>query len=459
MNPSLRFPDGFVWGTATASYQVEGAVTEDGRGPSIWDTFSAIPGNVVGGDTGQVACDHYHRWPQDLDLMSQLNIAAYRFSIAWPRVVPDGDGSINQFGLDHYSRLVDGLLERGITPCVTLYHWDLPQALQDKGGWSSRAVVDAFARYTEIVAAALGDRVPSWITLNEPWVASFLGYGSRTHAPGLNDGRAALEVAHHLLMAHGRAAQVLSSTSGEVGITLNLTDVIAAGDTAADQQAAQRVYANANSWFLDPLLTGQYPSLLVDWYGEAFSGTVQQGDMELIHQPLDFIGVNYYRRAHVVAGREDGPGSVLPSLDCHNVIPTGLPTTAMGWPVEPDGFRVLLIRISEDYPNLPAIYITENGAAYDDVVEPNGNVNDLDRTAFLEGYLKSLLDAIRAGVPVRGYYYWSFLDNFEWAEGYSKRFGLVRVDYDTQQRTPKFSAHRYAAIIENNALTSRAHGS
>ncbi len=453
MSRSKRFPEGFVWGTATASYQVEGAVAEDGRRPSIWDTFSATPGAVAGGDTGEVACDQYHRWPQDFDLLVDLGIASYRFSIAWPRIVPDGEGAVNQAGLDHYSRLVDGLLERGIAPCVTLYHWDLPQTLQhDKDGWTSRATVNAFGRYVETVATALGDRVPTWVTLNEPWVSSFLGYGAGIHAPGIRDGRSALQAAHHLLMAHGRAAQVLASTRGKVGITLNTTDVVSAGDTEADRVAAERVYANANSWFLDPLLRGTYPPLLTDWYGEDFAGIIRDGDLELIRQPLDFLGINYYSRTHVAGGDQDSGRGILPSLDSHTVVPPKLPLTAMGWPVEADGFRSLLTRVHDDYPDLPPVYITENGAAYDDVVSNDGTVDDPDRVAFIEGYLEALLEAIEAGVPVQGYYYWSLLDNFEWAEGYAKRFGLVRVDYATQQRTPKASAHRYAAIIAANAL-------
>lgn len=453
MTGVLHFPEGFVWGTATASYQVEGAVTEDGRGPSIWDTFSAAPGNVAGGDTGAVACDHYHRWPQDLDLMNDLGVPAYRFSLAWPRIVPDGDGAVNQAGLDHYSRLLDGMLERGIAPVVTLYHWDLPQALQDRGGWQSRATADAFARYAEVVAAAYGDRVPTWITLNEPWVASFVGHGSGVHAPGVRDGRAALQSAHHLLMAHGRATQVLADTRGEVGVTLNLADVVAAGDNRDDLDAAARVYANTNSWFLDPLLEGRYPQLLVDWYGDTLADVVHDGDLGLIGQPLDFLGVNYYSRIHVRAGDDPSARAVLPPLGAHGVVPAGLATTAMGWPVEPDGFRSLLVRVAAEHPRLPPISITENGAAYDDVVGADGTVDDPERVAFLDGHLRALHDAIEAGVRVRGYFCWSFMDNFEWAEGYAKRFGIVHLDYESQRRTPKASARWYADVIRRNGLT------
>jgi beta-glucosidase len=448
-----RMPEGFLWGAATAAYQIEGAVNEDGRGRSIWDTFCAQPGAVRHGDTGAIACDHYRRWQQDVDLISDLGLSAYRFSIAWPRVLPTGRGQVNQAGLDHYRRLVDALLERDIVPTVTLYHWDLPQALEDAGGWTVRGTVEAFAEYAGTVANALGDRVPMWITLNEPWVASFLGYGAGVHAPGRRDGRAALLAAHHQLCGHGRAAQVLRSTTGQVGITLNLLPTRPVSDSSEDVAAASRMDGCANRWFLDPVLTGSYPADLVEWFGDAFDGVVAPADLESISAPIDFLGVNYYFRGHIRAGdRDDGGDAIRPSLAAHRDPPSDIPTTAMGWPIEPDGLTELLVRLRRDYPRLPPIYITENGAAFDDYVDPEGGVDDEERIAYLEGHLRALHDAITSGVDVRGYFCWSLMDNFEWAEGYAKRFGLVYVDYRTQQRIPKASAGWYAAVAARNAV-------
>jgi beta-glucosidase len=446
-------PDGFLWGTATASYQIEGAVDVDGRSPSIWDTFSAKPGATRHGDTGTIACDSYRRWREDVDLLSDLGLSAYRFSIAWPRVLPDGRGRVNQAGLDHYSALVDTLLERGITPAVTLYHWDLPQVLEDTGGWTSRSIVDAFEEYTTVVTAALGDRVPMWITLNEPWVASFIGYGAGRHAPGVRDGVAALRAAHHMLLAHGRAIQVLQGVSGTAGITLSLSPARAASDSAADTGAARRKDGNSNRWFLDPLLLGSYPEDMVEWYASDLDGIVTDGDFELIAAPMDFLGINYYFRTHAAAGDDAADTmAVLPLLDAHGVVPRSLSTTQMGWPIEPDGLTELLVRLRHDYSDLPPIYITENGAAYDDYVDPEGGVDDEERIAYLDGHLRAVQDAIAEGADVRGYFCWSLMDNFEWAEGYSKRFGLYFVDYPTQQRIPKASARWYADVIRRNAL-------
>jgi beta-glucosidase len=448
-----RMPDGFLWGAATSAYQIEGAVDEDGRGPSIWDTFCARPRAVRHGDTGAITCDHYHRWREDLDLLTELRLSAYRFSIAWPRIHPTGRGAVNQPGLDHYRRLVDTLLERSITPAVTLYHWDLPQPLQDAGGWPARSTADAFAEYAMIVADALGDRVPLWITLNEPWVSSFLGYGSGRHAPGVRDGRAALLAAHHQLLAHGLAAGGLRGTAGAVGVTLNLSPVWPAGRDAADAAAAQRMDGNRNKWFLDPILTGAYPADLVEWYGGDFDGIVRDGDLGLVSAPLDFLGVNYYFRTHVVAG--DPPADregVLPLLGAHVENPPFVPVTAMGWPIEPDGLTELLTRLRRDYPGLPPVYVTENGAAFDDYVDPEGGVDDEERIAYLQGHLRALHDAIGAGVDVRGYFCWSLLDNFEWAEGYGRRFGLYYVDYLAQRRIAKASARWYAEVAARNAV-------
>jgi beta-glucosidase len=448
-----RMPDGFLWGAATAAYQIEGAVDADGRGPSIWDTFSARPGAVHHGDTGAIACDHYRRWRQDLDLISDLGLSAYRFSVAWPRVLPEGRGRVNQAGLDFYRRLVDGLLERDVAPAVTLYHWDLPQALQDGGGWTVRATVDAFEEYAGVVAAALGDRVPMWITLNEPWVASFMGYGAGVHAPGMRDGRAALLAAHHLLCAHARAVPVLRTTSGAVGVTLSLSAVRAASDDPEDVAAAQRVDGNANRWFLDPLFAGAYPSDLVVWHADLFDGVVHDDDVEPIGAPLDFLGVNYYFPTRVRGGEGAGDGvSRLPSLDARTEHAPDVPRTAMGWPVQPDGLTELLLRLHADYPGLPPVYVTENGAACYDYVDPEGGVDDEERIDFLRRHLLALYEAIAAGVDVRGYFCWSLLDNFEWAEGYSKRFGLYYVDYLTQRRIPKASARWYADVVRRNSV-------
>jgi beta-glucosidase len=464
-----HMPDGFLWGAATAAYQIEGAIREDGRGPSIWDTFSAQPGAVYHGDTGAIACDHYRRWREDIDLIGDLGLSAYRFSIAWPRVLPEGRGRVNQAGLDFYRRLVDTLLERNITPAVTLYHWDLPQALQDEGGWTVRATIDAFEEYAGVVAAALGDRVPLWITLNEPWVASFLGYGTGVHAPGVRDERAALLAAHHLLCAHGRTVPVLRETAGAVGVTLNLTAVRPASADPKDVAAARRVDGNANRWFLDPIFAGAYPTDLVALHADRFDGLLQDGDLDLIGAPLDFLGVNYYFVTRVRAGaRAAGDNAAsdnaagdnaagdnmvaLPSLDAHTVHDPDAPRTAMGWPVQPDGLTELLLRLRADYPQLPPVYITENGAAFYDYVDPEGGVDDEERIAFLHTHLLALHDAIAQGVDVRGYFCWSLMDNFEWAEGYSKRFGLHFVDYLTQLRIPKASARWYADVVRRNAV-------
>jgi len=449
---AVSFPEGFLWGTATAAYQIEGAVTEDGRGQSIWDVFSATPGKIRDGDTGAVACDHYHRWPEDVALMAGLGYQAYRFSIVWPRIIPDGDGPVNRAGIDHYSRLVDALLEHGITPMATLYHWDLPQPLQERGGWTVRGTVDAFARYAEIVASALGDRVPMWVTVNEPAVVAGHGHGSGVHAPGISDGRAALEAAHHLLLGHARAAEALRTTTGQVGIALSVTDVVAGREGAEHAAAAARVDGHNNRWYLDPLLRGHYPADLVDWFGATFHGIVREGDLDLIARPMDFLGLNYYFRSHIVAGAAPDTPPAEPPLHAHRVVPSELPVTAMGWPVEPDGFRAFLSRVARDYPDAPPIYITENGAAHDDMPDQGGDVDDPARIAYLDGHLRAMREAMAAGADIRGYFCWSLLDNFEWAEGYAKRFGLVHVDYATQRRTPKSSARWYAEVVKQNGL-------
>jgi beta-glucosidase len=437
------FPDGFVWGSATAAYQVEGAVDEDGRGPSIWDTFCAVPGAIAGGDTGAVACDHYHRYPEDIALMSSLGLNAYRFSVAWPRIQPEGRGPANQKGLDHYRRLVERLLERDIVPHVTLYHWDLPQALQDLGGWPVRDTAYRFAEYAGLVQAALGDLVRNWVTVNEPKVASHAGYGTGSHAPGIRDLGQRDRAVHHLLLAHGLGMRALrdgAPAGQQVGITLDLMPVWPATDSAADAAAARRVDTDDHLLFLDPVLRGAYPPGTV---GEL--DVVQAGDLDLIGAPIDFLGINYYRPL-IVRAASDG------HLRAAIVRPDGVPVTAVGWPVQPDALRELLVGLRDDYPRLPPVFITENGAAYPDEVSADGIVHDPLRVSYLHRHLLTLHEAISTGVDVRGYFVWTLLDNFEWAEGYAKRFGIVHVDHADQRRTPKTSARWYAQVARGNAV-------
>ena len=452
----LAFPPGFRWGTATASYQIEGSEAADGRSPSIWDTFSRVPGAVVGGDTGAVACDHYRRMPEDVALLSDLGVGWYRFSVSWPRVRPDGRAP-NPAGLGFYDRLVDELLGRGVSPWLTLYHWDLPQALEDAGGWTTRDTAERFVEHAVTVHEALGDRVPVWTTLNEPWCSAFLGYTAGTHAPGRREGAAGLRAAHHLMLAHGMAATELRARGAEdVGITLNLTVADPADpDDPADVDAARRVDALHNRLFLDPLTGAGYPAdLLADTEHLGWTGVVHDGDLETIAAPIDLLGVNYYH-GDAVSGRPDDDPDGLPgpfvAAEPLSMPKRGLPLTAMGWEVQPEGLTRLLVRLHERHPGLPLV-VTENGAAYDDVVGPDGRVDDLDRLAFLDQHLRAVHAAVEAGADVRGYFAWSLLDNFEWAEGYAKRFGLVHVDYATQRRTPKASAHWYAEVCRTGLL-------
>lgn len=458
---AAAFPPGFRWGAATASYQIEGAVREDGRTPSIWDTFCRMPGAVAGGDTGDNACDHYHRYREDVALMADLGLGAYRFSVAWPRVQPAGRGPANQRGLDFYRRLVDELLAHGIEPWVTLYHWDLPQALEDGGGWPERDTAARFADYAALVHDALGDRVRHWITHNEPWCASFLGYGSGVHAPGRRNRAAAVRAAHHLLLGHGLAVQALRARDPdvEVGITLNLYPVSPAGYGDADADAARRIDGLANRLFLDPVLRGSYPAdVRADLSGVTSFAHVRDGDLDITRAPLTFLAVNYYSRHVVAAPVADEPPpehwrapTCWPGSEQVRFVGTGAPVTATGWEIDPTGLDDVLARLRRDYPPIP-LYITENGAAFDDVVGPDGAVDDADRVAYLAGHLHACHRAIAAGVPLRGYFAWSLMDNFEWASGYAKRFGLVRVDYPTQQRTPKSSAGWYARVIRRGGL-------
>jgi beta-glucosidase len=463
------FPAGFVWGTATASYQIEGAVTEDGRTPSIWDTFSHTPDKVYDGHTGDVADDHYHRYREDIAIMRDLGLTSYRFSIAWPRITPsvtaDAIGPVNPAGVDFYSRLVDELLAAGITPAATLYHWDLPQALEDAGGWTSRQTAERFAEYVEVAASALGDRVGTFITLNEPWCSAYLGYASGVHAPGRTEPAAALSAVHHLNLAHGLATAAIrrAAPRAEVALTLNLAYVVAAGDSDADRAAARRIDGLQNRVFLDPALRGSYPAdVLADTASVTDWAFVRDGDLELIHQPLDALGLNYYSptlvRAHdgsaprvKADGHGDGAASAWPGCEDIDFPQQPGPYTDMGWSIDPHGMYELLIRLAREHPGLD-LYVTENGAAFPDDVSPDGAVHDSDRIDYLRQHLAAVARAIEDGAPVRGYYLWSLLDNFEWSYGFSKRFGIVRVDYATQERTVKDSGRWYAAVVAGNQL-------
>ncbi|HEX5569196.1 MAG TPA: GH1 family beta-glucosidase [Streptomyces sp.] len=464
--PTARaFPPGFLWGTATAAYQIEGAADTDGRTPSIWDTYCRTPGKVRNGDTGDIATDHYHRWREDIAIMSGLGVGAYRFSVSWPRVQPTGHGPASQKGLDFYRRLVDGLLEADIQPVLTLYHWDLPQHLEDAGGWPERATAERFAQYAALVADALGDRVRTWTTLNEPWCSAFLGYGSGVHAPGRTDQVAALRAAHHLNLGHGLAVQALRDrlpAGAKVSVTLNLHHVRSLTDGPADTDAARRIDGVANRVFTGPMLRGEYPADVLEDTGHLTDWSfVRDGDTTAIHQPLDFLGVNYYSPTLVSASsgpgthRDDGHGASEHSPwpggeDVAFHRPPG-PTTAMGWAVDPSGMYELLLRLRDDFPALPLV-ITENGMACDDYVNPEGRVNDPDRISYLHGHLRAVRRAIADGADVRGYFLWSLLDNFEWAHGYGKRFGAVYVDYATGRRIPKASARWYAEVARTGTL-------
>ena len=463
---SRLFPPGFLWGTATASYQIEGAVHEDERGASIWDTFSHQPGAVWNSDNGDIACDHYHRVTEDLELMHQLGVGSYRFSVAWTRIQPAGKGPANQAGLAFYRRLIDGLLERDIEPTLTLYHWDLPQALEDQGGWVSRDTAERFAEYVDIVAHALGDGVTRWITLNEPWCSAWLGYGSGRHAPGVHDLGRAAAANHHLLLAHGLAVPILRAAGPktEVGITLNLGVFRPGTDHEEDVAAAQRADGNLNRLFLEPVFHARYPEDMLDHYAGFAPGfsVVRDGDLTTISTPLDFLGINYYFPGTVMdstrASEARAAGYLVPlseqfpDLRVLSLETPGSETTSMGWEVDASGLAELLIRIKEEYTSLP-IYITENGAAFDDYVDPNGHVLDHERIDYLRDHMTAVHDALNAGVNVQGYFVWSLLDNFEWSCGYSRRFGIVWVDLPTGDRLPKASFHWYATVIAENGLT------
>ncbi|MBU9722973.1 MULTISPECIES: GH1 family beta-glucosidase [Bacillaceae] len=446
----IQFPKDFVWGTATSSYQVEGAVREDGRGETIWDRFCRVPGKVRNKENGDVACNHYHLFEDDIDLMKSLNIQSYRFSVAWSRIFPEGTGSVNEKGLDFYKRMVNKLLENDIEPLLTLYHWDLPQALQDKGGWTNRDMTDYFTEYASCLYQELGDVVKKWGTHNEPWVVSYKGYSLGNSAPGYLDFRSHLMAAHHLMLSHGKAVKAfreLGPNNGEIGITLNIEPTYPLEDTEECFQAAKIKDGFQNRWFMDPVMKGKYPADMVDLYSkfESFQ-FIKDGDLSTISQAMDFLGVNYYS----IATNKKGTDGELGFLGVESV-KTGKDQTFMGWEVEPQGLVDTLLRIKKDYGDIP-LYITENGAAYDDQVEEDGSIQDDDRLEFVQMHLSACKEAIVRGVNLKGYYLWSFMDNFEWRYGYSKRFGIVRVDYETLKRTPKKSAYWYKRVIEENGF-------
>lgn len=431
----------FVWGVATSSFQIEGAANEDGRGPSIWDSFCRVPGKVANGDTGDIACDHYHRYKEDLDLMKWMGVDAYRFSVAWSRVLPNGVGAVNKAGLDFYDRLIDGALERGIQPWLTMYHWDLPQALQDRGGWNNREIVTWFEEYAHVLTTQFGDRVKHWMTLNEPLCSAWIGHLYGDMAPGITDLQTALNASHHLLMSHGIASQVTRSNVKEssVGIVINVTPAVPATDSDDDLHASILADGFDNRWFLNPVFGQPYPADVIEALGK--SPQIEAGDMSLINQPMDFLGVNFYFRQTIAANAQGSP------LPIKNVRRENVKRTAMDWEVHSPAFEHILTRIHRDYKP-KAIYITENGSAWDDEIV-SGEINDEERIGYLQSHLDAMFEAQKQGAPIQGYFAWSFMDNFEWAYGYDKRFGLVYVDYRTQKRTPKKSAYYYRELLLN----------
>lgn len=448
--PVRQFPPGFLWGAATAAYQIEGAWNEDGKGESVWDRFSHTPGTIEAGHTGDVACDHYHRMPQDVALMKSLGLKGYRFSISWPRVIPAGRGAANPKGLDFYDRLVDELLAAGIFPNVTLNHWDLPQALQDEGGWANRDIAGWFADYAKLMFDHLGDRVTMWATHNEPFVVSMMGYGSGRFAPGIADLTQAYRAVHHLNLAHGRAVQAFRSGGyeGRIGIVLDLHNYEPASPNPTDVAACQRAVEAAQGVFIDPIFKGHYPSALFEWL-KPVAPPIEPGDMEVISQPIDFLGMNHYF-TFLVSYSKDGPTNSQQVFKMAN----GWTSSQTGWGVNPAGLTAVLARIRNEYGN-PPLYISENGTATADGVGPDGKVHDDFRTRYLREHLLALHDAMQAGSNIKGYFVWSLMDNFEWASGYRPRFGLVHVDYETLQRTPKQSAYWYKEVIEKNQVSEQ----
>ena len=460
------FPSTFLWGAATASYQIEGAVDEDGRGPSIWDTFSATPGKTLDGHSGAVAADHYHRTAEDIAIMKDLGLDAYRFSIAWPRIQPAGSGAFNQAGIDFYSRLIDDLLAAGVDPVVTMYHWDLPQPLEDAGGWPARDTALRFGEYGARLVEAYSDRVKVWTTLNEPWCSAYLGYGSGVHAPGRTEDAGALAAVHHLNLAHGLAGRAVREALGDaatLSLTLNLHVARPATTSPEDLDAARKIDALANRAFLNPVLDGYYPQdLLEDTAKITDWSFVQDGDLAITHTGLDVLGVNFYSTQAVRRvpegqersmndGHKPSSNSAWTGADDVEFLPMPGPHTAMGWNIDPSGMTELLLGLHETYPTLP-LMITENGAAFDDVVSEDGRVHDTQRVDYISRHLEAVGQAMDAGADVRGYFVWSLMDNFEWAYGYHRRFGIVRIDYDTLERLPKDSAHWYREVIATDAL-------
>ncbi len=462
---AVRFPEDFTWGASTASFQIEGSTTADGRGPSIWDTFSATPGKVLNGDTGEPAVDHYHRYPEDIELARGLGLGAYRFSIAWPRVLPKGSGTANQAGLDFYRRLIDTVLEAGMEPWPTLYHWDLPQALEDAGGWPARDTAYRFAEFAEVVRDALGDRITHWTTLNEPWCSAFLGYADGAHAPGRNEPAAALAATHHLLLGHGLAAAVLREGQGgasrRVGIVLNQTTVRPHSTDPVDISAVRRADGVRNRIFTGPLFQGAYPvDVMADLAHISDFAFVRDGDLSVISAPLDHLGINYYKPECVAASADGidpeyiesgGDGSAYVGCDDLVFVRRGLPRTDIGWEIDATGLYDVITRLAAECPGVP-LYIAENGAAYDDEVSADGGVHDRDRVGYIDTHLRAVHEAMGTGAPVKGYFVWSLLDNFEWAWGYSKRFGVIHVDYTTQRRRIKDSGHWYARVAGSGEL-------
>jgi beta-glucosidase len=445
-----QFPKKFIWGAATAAYQIEGATAEEGRGASIWDTYSHIPGNVNNNENGDIACDHYHKYKEDVQIMKEMGLKGYRFSISWSRIFPQGYGKINQKGIDFYNSLIDELLKNKIEPIATLYHWDLPQALQDIGGWGNREIIEYFNEYANCMYKNYGDRVKKWITLNEPFVTAFIGNFIGRHAPGFKDLSLAVQVSHHLILSHARAVEsykILNEREGRIGIALDLHPISPATDLEDDKEASVLSDDYHNRWFLDPVLKGKYPEKLFNLYKENInSPVILSNDMDIISKNrCDFLGINYYFR--MIIKKSDNH----PILRFENIMPIDAIRTEMDWEVYPKGIYDLLIKIKNEYNN-PEVYITENGAAFKDDKFKDGIIDDKDRLDYIQKHIKELHNSIKDGVNLKGYYLWSLMDNFEWAYGFSKRFGLIRVDYNTQERIWKKSAFWYKEFIKNNGL-------
>jgi beta-glucosidase len=459
--PEVPFPSEFLWGAATSSYQIEGAAHRGGRGPSIWDDFCDVPGQIAGGETGEIACGHYDRIDEDVKTMVDLGLRSYRFSISWSRVMPQGRGRTNPEGLAFYHRLVDRLVENNIVPCATLFHWDLPSGLEEIGGFRNRDTASWFSDYAALMVAELGDRVTMWATLNEPWCHAYLGHAAGVHAPGLTDDRAAVSVAHHQMLAHGLGVQAMRAERNglELGLVLNPTNVVATGTPPPPEDSIRRIDAIHNRWWFDSAIKGVYPADIIDDLG-FLAESIRSGDNDEICQKLDWIGVNYYSDLIVRHDTVDPDGAsdalrTYPTVtDVAAVKPDAI-RTDMGWPVTPDGLTEILLRLRDEYPDLPPIYITENGCAYDDPVR-NGRCVDTRRIDYLDHHLRALAEAIHDGVDIRGYFQWSLMDNFEWAHGFDMRFGLVHVDYATLARTPRDSAYWYRDVIKANALPERS---